>query len=101
LFASLTTLVARPAQAGTSTQITVDGAGSGRSFDGVGAISRGGGSSRLLADYPEPQRSRLLDCLFKPGYGANLQVLKTKVGGDANSTAGAEPSIEHTQGAID
>jgi hypothetical protein len=42
----------------------------GRTFDGVGAISGGGGNSRLLIDYPEPQRSQILDYLFKPGYGA-------------------------------
>src|SRR5262249_7984774 len=35
-----------------------------------------------------------------PGYGANLQILKVEVGGDANSTDGAEPSMEHVQGTI-
>ena len=90
-----------PAHAAVSTSITVDGSGSGRVFDGVGAISGGGGNSRLLADYPEPQRSRLLDYLFKPSYGAALQSLKIEVGGDTNSTDGAEASHEHTRGAVD
>jgi hypothetical protein len=90
-----------PAHAATSTSITVDGTQPGLVFDGVGAISGGGGNSRLLVDYPEPQRSRLLDYLFKPGYGANLQILKIEVGGDTNSTDGAEASHEHTRGAID
>jgi hypothetical protein len=86
-------LSAHPAQAATvSTSITVDGTQPGRVFDGVGAISGGGGNSRLLIDYPEPQRSQLLDYLFKPGYGADLQILKLEIGGDANSTDGAEPS---------
>ncbi|WP_460346370.1 ricin-type beta-trefoil lectin domain protein [Actinoallomurus acanthiterrae] len=89
------------AYAATSTSITLDGTKSGRVFDGVGAISGGGGNSRLLADYPEPQRSRLLDYLFKPGYGANLQSLKIEIGGDTNSTDGAEASHEHTRGAVD
>ncbi|MEV7234398.1 ricin-type beta-trefoil lectin domain protein [Streptomyces sp. NPDC051020] len=85
-----------------STAITIKGAkSSGLTFDGVGAISGGGGNSRLLADYPEPQRSELLDYLFKPGYGASLQLLKLEIGGDTNSTDGAEPSIEHTRGAVD
>ncbi|WP_405943703.1 ricin-type beta-trefoil lectin domain protein [Streptomyces sp. NBC_00932] len=87
--------------AAPSTSITVDGTKPGRTFDGVGAISGGGGNSRLLIDYPEPQRSQLLDYLFKPGYGASLQVLKLEVGGDTNSTDGAEPSHEHTRGQVD
>ncbi|MEV0399647.1 ricin-type beta-trefoil lectin domain protein [Actinoallomurus sp. NPDC050550] len=90
-----------PAHAATSTSITVDGKAPGLVFDGVGAISGGGGNSRLLADYPEPQRSQLLDYLFKPGYGASLQTLKIEIGGDTNSTDGAEASHEHTRGAVD
>ncbi|MFC9593692.1 ricin-type beta-trefoil lectin domain protein [Streptomyces sp. NPDC056944] len=83
------------------TRITVDGAKTGRVFDGVGAASGGGGNSRLLIDYPEPQRSQLLDYLFKPGYGAALQSLKIEIGGDTNSTDGAEASYQHTRGAVD
>jgi hypothetical protein len=45
--------------------ITIDGRGPGLTFDGVGAV-RSDGSSRLLMDYPERERSRILDCLFKP-----------------------------------
>lgn len=86
---------------GVSTVIHVDGADTGRVFGGVGAISGGGGNSRLLIDYPPAQRDQILDYLFKPGYGASLQVLKIEIGGDANSTDGAEPSIEHTQGVVD
>jgi hypothetical protein len=92
---------ARPAYAAVATSITIDGTRPGLVFDGVGAISGGGGNSRLLADYPEPERSRLLDYLFKPGYGASLQILKIEVGGDTNSTDGAEASHEHTRGAVD
>ncbi|MEV0407371.1 ricin-type beta-trefoil lectin domain protein [Actinoallomurus sp. NPDC050550] len=84
----------------TSTSLTINGTGDGRVFDGVGAISGGGGNSRLLIDYPEPQRSQILDYLFKPDYGANVQLLKLEIGGDANSTDGAEPSIEHTRGTV-
>ncbi|AYN44063.1 galactosylceramidase [Streptomyces dangxiongensis] len=91
-------LTAVPAQAATA--ITLDGTSAGRTYDGVGAISGGGGNSRLLIDYPEPQRSRILDYLFKPGYGAALQILKAEIGGDTNSTSGAEPSIEHTAGTV-
>ncbi|TWF96617.1 RICIN domain-containing protein [Kitasatospora viridis] len=101
--AATTATAAAPAAAATATNtaITVDGTSPGRTFDGVGAISGGGGNSRLLLDYPEPQRSQILDYLFKPGYGAALQILKVEVGGDTNSTDGAEASIEHTRGTID
>jgi hypothetical protein len=77
--------------------ITVNGGSAGRVFDGVGAISGGGGNSRLLIDYPEPQRGQILDYLFKPGYGAAMQILKLEIGGDTNSTSGAEPSHQHTR----
>ncbi|MEZ0088970.1 RICIN domain-containing protein [Streptacidiphilus sp. EB129] len=92
---------AKAATAAVSTAITVNGASGGRTFDGIGAISGGGGNSRLLFDYPEPQRSQILDYLFKPGYGADLQILKVEIGGDTNSTDGAESSIEHTKGTVD
>ena len=71
--------------------IVIDGQSAGRIFDGLGALSAGA-STRLLVDYPEPQRSQILDYLFKPGYGAALQHLKVEVGGDVNSTDGSEPS---------
>jgi hypothetical protein len=79
-----------------SQTITVDGTGSGRVFDGIGAISGGGGNSRLLFDYAEPYRSQILDYLFKPDYGAALQIFKVEIGGDMNSTDGAEASHMHS-----
>ncbi|MFB7710132.1 galactosylceramidase [Streptomyces sp. NPDC056105] len=85
----------------TTQQISVDGAGTGRVFDGIGAISGGGGTSRLLVDYPEPQRSQILDYLFKPGYGASLQILKVEIGSDTNSSNGAEPSHMRTRDEVD
>ena len=74
-----------------TTTINVDGADKGRIFEGIGGVSAGA-SSRLLPDYPEPERSQILDYLFKPNYGASLQHLKVEVGGDTNSTDGSEPS---------
>ncbi|HEY4460529.1 MAG TPA: ricin-type beta-trefoil lectin domain protein [Pseudonocardiaceae bacterium] len=88
------------AASSAATSITINGSQGGRTFDGIGAISGGGGNTRLLTDYPAAQQSQILDYLFKPGYGADLQILKVEIGGDANSTDGAEPSIEHTKGAI-
>jgi hypothetical protein len=76
-------------------EIVLNGSATGRVFDGLGAVSAGA-SSRLLIDYPEPQRSQILDYLFKPGFGAALQHLKVEIGGDVNSTDGAEPSFMRT-----
>jgi len=73
------------------TNIVLDDNQAGRVFEGIGAVSAGA-SSRLLIDYPEPQRSEILDYLFKPNYGAALQHLKVEIGGDVNSTDGVEPS---------
>ena len=83
-----------PAHAATT--ITINGAATGRTFDGVGAISGGGGNSRLLIDYPEPQRGQILDYLFRPNFGAAMQILKVEVGGDTYSTSGAEASHQHS-----
>ncbi|MFJ2582877.1 hypothetical protein [Kitasatospora aureofaciens] len=91
------TAVAAGATATAASQsIAIDGSSTGRTFDGLGAISGGGATSRLLVDYPEPQRSQVLDYLFKPGYGAGLQMLKVEIGGDANSSDGPEPSHMRT-----
>ena len=82
------------------TSITIDGSSPGRTFDGVGALSAGA-TTRLLVDYPEPQRGQILDYLFKPGYGAALQILKVEIGGDTNSTDGAEPSHMRSPDSVD
>ena len=75
----------------TETIIKVDGNDTGRVFEGVGAVSAGA-STRNLVDYPDPQRSEVLDYLFKPNFGAALQHLKVEIGGGENSTCGSEPS---------
>ena len=90
----LSMLVSLNTQAQTPS-ITLNGAGAGRVFEGLGGVS-GGASSRLLIDYPEPYRGQILDYLFKPNYGASLQHLKVELGGDVNSTDGAEPSHMHS-----
>ena len=87
----------RPPLATPSTFVPIDRDDTGRYFDGLGAISSAG-NSRYLIDYPEPQRSQILDYLFKPNYGAALHILKVEVGGDANSTSGADASHQHTAG---
>ncbi|KAL2303857.1 hypothetical protein Nmel_009138 [Mimus melanotis] len=78
-----------------ATYVLDDSNGLGREFDGIGAVSGGGATSRLLVNYQEPYRSQILDYLFKPNFGASLHILKVEIGGDAQSTDGTEPSHMH------
>jgi hypothetical protein len=87
-------LAATPLVHGTSISI---GARAGSPLAGIGAVAGGGGTARLLIDYPEPQRTQILDYLFKPGYGADIQILKLEIGGDAEATDAAEPSFWHSR----
>jgi Glycosyl hydrolase family 59 len=80
--------------------IVVNGARPGPVFQGVGAISGGGGNSRLLVDYPAAERTQILDYLFSPHYGASLQLLKLEIGGGGFSSDGAEPSVEPVKGQL-
>ncbi|RUS72385.1 hypothetical protein EGW08_019845 [Elysia chlorotica] len=72
-----------------------DSEGLGRLFEGVGAISGGGATSKLLINYEERLRGQILDYLFKPNFGASLQILKVEIGGDVQSTDGSEASHMH------
>jgi hypothetical protein len=70
----------------------------GSRWQGVGAISGGGATSKLLLDYEPSVASDVLDFLFKPSFGASLDLLKVEIGGDADATEGAEPSHMHWKG---
>ena len=72
------------------TAVVLDAGDRGMLYEGAGAISAS--STRLLYDYPEPERSQILDYLFKPGCGGEMQLLKVEIGSDMNSTDLAEPS---------
>jgi galactosylceramidase len=77
--------------------VEIKGDAGGKRFDGIGAVSGGGGTSVLLKDYPEPQRGEILDLLFKPNFGASMSALLVEVPGDG-STLRTEPSHMHTKG---
>ncbi len=94
------TLIGLAGPAVPAAEIVIGGNDPGRVFEGIGALSAGA-SSRLLIDYPEPQRSEILDYLFKAYFGAALQHLKVEIGGDVNSTAGTEPSYARTRDEYD
>nr|CAB3248156.1 galactocerebrosidase [Phallusia mammillata] len=67
-----------------------DNGGFAHKFNGIGGLSGGGATSRLLVNYAEPYRSQILDFLFKPNFAASLHILKVEIGGDAQSTEGTE-----------
>jgi hypothetical protein len=91
------TLVRAPGRA----TIVIDGDRPGPVFQGIGAISGGGGNSRLLIDYPPRERGQILDYLFTPHFGASLQMLKLEIGGGGFSSDGSEPSVEAVRGRLD
>jgi hypothetical protein len=84
----------------SAASISINGTGGDKPFQGIGAILGGGGNARYLMDYPEPERSQILDYLFRPGYGASLQILKLEIGGGTNSSDGAEASVEPAPGSV-
>src|SRR4051812_45158090 len=98
-----TTAPTSPAAGSGSDQTSVEpvATDAGRVFDGLGAVSGGGNTSRLLQDYPAAQRRQILDYLFRPDYGASLQMPKVEIGSDTDSTEGAEPSVERAPGQVD
>ena len=81
--------------------VIINGAHPGPVFQGIGAISGGGGNSRLLIDYPPRERAQILDYLFSPHFGASLQMLKLEIGGGGFSSDGSEPSVEAVKGQLD
>jgi galactosylceramidase len=84
-------------QSTTNQVIRLDGHGDGKTFDGIGVVDGGGATSVLLKDYPERQRSQILDLVFKPKFGASVSALLVEIPGDANSTQGSMPSHMHTR----
>ncbi len=72
--------------------VELNGDAGGRRFDGIGVVNGGGATSVLLKDYPEPQRSQILDLVYKPKFGASVSSLLIEIPGDGNSTQGSMPS---------
>lgn len=73
--------------------INLNGGHTLQTFEGLGAIPS---YEKLLYDYPEPQRSEILDYLFLPNFGAALHVLKVEIGYDGNNTAVSWPSYKRS-----
>ena len=67
-------------------------------YEGVGALSGGGGDTRLLLDYAPSVQADVWDALFAPNAGAALQIIKVEIGGDSQSTEGVEQSHSRFRG---
>ena len=80
--------------------VEVKGDAGGKRFDGIGAVSGGGGTSVLLKDYPEPQRSQVLDLLSVSNnlYAGGLAGLVTGGEHNARNTALFDNLIINTGG---
>jgi len=89
--------IAKSKQTDIVQTIRLNGSAAGKRFDGIGIVNGGGATSVLLKDYPEPQRSQILDLLFKPKFGASVSALFIEIPGDGNSTQGSMPSHMRTR----
>lgn len=89
------------AQAGAVQMILLTADGPGKLFEGMGVVNGGGATSVLLKDYPEPQRSQILDLVYKPRFGASVSALMAEIPGDGNSTQGSMPSHMRTRDDLD
>jgi len=89
--------IAKSKQTDIVQTIRLNGNAAGKRFDGIGIVNGGGATSVLLKDYPEPQRSQILDLLFKPKFGASVSALFIEIPGDGNSTQGSMPSHMRTR----
>jgi galactosylceramidase len=85
------------AQVATAQMVELKGDAGGKRFDGVGLVNGGGATSVLLKDYPDPQRSQILDLVYKPKFGASVSALLVEIPGDGNATQGSMPSHMHTR----
>ena len=79
----------------SSTPIIISDALRARVFSGVGGISGGGATSRLIEDYPAAARASIYDALFTQQGAAAFQAVKVEIPADADTTCGAEVAHRH------
>ena len=85
------------AQESANTEIKIMDLKERRVFDGIGLVNGGGATSVLLKDYPNKQRSEILNMVYKPMFGGAVSSLLVEIPGDGNSTQGSMPSHMHTR----
>ena len=70
----LAAAAAASALASPAAPIALDVSQLAQAFEGIGALSGGGGVTRLLIDYPAALQQDIYDILFAPKAGASLQI---------------------------
>lgn len=98
ILSALTLIMAGSVRGADVQTVQISAAAKGGIFEGIGAVNGGGATSVLLKDYPEPQRSQIMDLVFKPMFGASVSTMLIEVPGDGNSTQGSMPSHSHWRG---
>ena len=98
LFISILLIVSAATAVADTQVVRITHPQQGKRFDGIGAVNGGGATSVLLKDYPEPQRSQIMDMVYKPKFGASVSALLVEIPGDGNSTQGSMPSHSHYRG---
>ncbi|BFZ01346.1 hypothetical protein BsWGS_04385 [Bradybaena similaris] len=93
----LVAAVLSPALVSADSYAVDDLIGVGRHFDGIGGLSGGSATSKLLIGYPQKQRDEVLDYLFKPKFAGSLQILKVEIGGDSQASDATEASHMHVE----
>jgi glucuronoarabinoxylan endo-1,4-beta-xylanase len=83
----------------SSSSGTVDCNRTAQEIDGFGA-SGAFQMARNLMNFPEPQRTEILDILFSQSKGAGLSIVRNIVG-DGGTVGGASPTIEPQEGVWD
>ena len=98
LLTALLALAMETAAAADVQTVRISATSPGGLFEGIGAVNGGGATAVLLKDYPEPQRSQIMDLVFKPMFGASVSTMLTEIPGDGNSTQGSMPTHSHWRG---
>ena len=78
--------------------VRVGAKSSGKTFEGIGVVNGGGATAVLLKDYPEPQRSQMMDLVYKPMFAGSVSSILVEIPGDGNSTQGSMPAHSHFRG---
>lgn len=71
----------------------------GRRVYGIGGLAAIGGA-RLIYEYAEPVRSQILDLVFSTTGGTAMQIVKTEIEGDVDSSYGSGPAFQHARGEV-
>lgn len=100
LFTSVLILILGTTGISAQQTIRLDAKSAVKTFEGIGVVNGGGATSVLLKDYPEPQRSQIMDLVYKPMFAGSVRSLLVEIPADGNGTQGSMPAHSHYRGDI-